>query len=134
MRCAAPGTQGSTPVVAHACAPSTSTCTRLQGIGMSVWQNSCDGQDVVDAAESAEAARRGHPPSSGTPQHPPRTSNWYNFARKHKFFGQAKEFAAAWKTSNDFWNQCVLHNSALGPCMQLHSRAPPSAALEASRL
>jgi hypothetical protein len=57
----------------------------LKGVGMSVWQNSGDGHDA-----------------SANPQH---ASNWYNFAKSKKFFGQEKDHFEAWHVSNDFWNK-----------------------------
>lgn len=49
--------------------------TFLKGIGISVWQNSPD----MDA------------------------SNWTEFARKKKYFGQ-QQYLDAFLKSNDFWN------------------------------
>ncbi len=51
----------------------------LKGVGLSVWQNSADGDS-------------------------PAPSNWQTFARKKGFFGRPELENTAWRNSNGFWD------------------------------
>jgi hypothetical protein len=74
------GTGGGTPEEQQAQPCPSFPPNFMKGIGMSVWQNSSDGHEDASAA-----------------------SNWANYTKRKKFFGQ-QELGSAWHTSNDFWN------------------------------
>ncbi|KAG1665106.1 hypothetical protein FOA52_007797 [Chlamydomonas sp. UWO 241] len=88
-----PATAGHSSVEAQANAAMTSPVFPkefMKGVGMSVWQNSCDG---------------GTKPGT---EHCKAPSNWGQYAQRKKFFGQA-DFSDAWCKSNDFWNLYESH-------------------------